>query len=315
MSYVKRFAVQSITRDREYDVCQGNKGSEMTYFTANPNGEAEKVQVLLRQLAKLKKLKIDLDFADIAVKGRGSKGNIVTKFPVKRIELKERGESTLEARKIWYDETVQRLNSDERGRLLGSFKGEDRLLIGRKNGTIKVVIPDLNLHFDSDMIYLEKLELDRPLSAVYFDGEKSRYFVKRFEWEGGEKEENIITAHAKSELSFLSNDSFPRIEMIFRKQAGGEQPEPEEVILHEFISVKGIKAKGNQLTTETLNRINGLDALPEPTPEVPEEQEEKVSEPEIKAGKEIDASTNNTSTSSEQSYNADDEAPQITLDF
>jgi len=258
VSYVKRFAVQSITRDREYDVSQGNKSSEMTYFTANPNGEAEKVQVHLRQLAKLKKLKIDLDFADIAVKGRGSKGNIVTKFPVKRIELKERGESTLEARKIWYDETVQRLNSDERGRLLGSFKGEDRLLIGRKNGTIKVVIPDLNLHFDSDMIYLEKLELERPLSAVYFDGEKSRYFVKRFEWEGGEKEENIITAHAKSELSFLSNDSFPRIEMIFRKQAGGEQPEPEEVILHEFISVKGIKAKGNQLTTETLNRINGL---------------------------------------------------------
>ena len=136
VSYVKRFAVQSITRDREYDVTIGSKGSHITYFTSNPNGEAEKVLVLLRQLAKLKKLKIDLDFAEIAVKGRGSKGNIVTKFPVKRIELRERGESTLEARKIWFDPAVQRLNSDERGRLVGSFKGEDRLLIATKNGTL-----------------------------------------------------------------------------------------------------------------------------------------------------------------------------------
>lgn len=318
VSYVKRFAVQSITRDREYDVSQGSQGSELTYFTANPNGEAEKVQVLLRQLAKLKKLKIDLDFADIAVKGRASKGNIVTKFPVKRIELKERGESTLEARKIWFDETVQRLNSDERGRLLGSFKGEDRLLVGRKNGTLKVVIPDLNLHFDSDMIYLEKLEVERPLSAVYFDGEKSRYFVKRFEWEGGEKEENIITAHPKSELNFLSNDSFPRIEMIFRKQPGGTQPEPEEVVLHEFISVKGIKAKGNQLTTETLNKISPLDSLAEPVTEVEVTKENEVSEPAVADGSVIGAvsqANDAAGSSSEESYDADDEAPQITLDF
>jgi len=313
VSYVKRFAVQSITRDREYDVSQGNKGSEVTYFTANPNGEAEKVQVLLRQLAKLKKLKIDLDFADIAVKGRGSKGNIVTKFPVKRIELKEKGESTLEARKIWYDPTVQRLNSDERGRLLGSFKGEDRLLIGRKNGTIRVVIPDLNLHFDSDMIYLEKLEMDRPISAVYFDGEKSRYFVKRFEWDGGDKEENIITAHVKSELCFISNDSFPRIEMVYRKQPGGDQPDPEQVNLHDFISIKGIKAKGNQLTTETLNKVIGIDSLPEPEDE--SKEADVVEEPvkEENTGSEI--ATSSEGVSSVQSYDADDEAPQITLDF
>lgn len=317
VSYVKRFAVQSITRDREYDVTQGNKGSEITYFTANPNGEAEKVLVLLRQLAKLKKLKIDLDFADIAVKGRGSKGNIVTKFPVKRVELKEKGESTLEARKIWYDNTVQRLNSDERGRLLGSFKGEDRLLIAQKNGTLKVVIPDLNLHFDPDMIYLEKLEMDRPLSAVYFDGEKSRYFVKRFEWEGGDKEENIITAHAKSELVFLSNDTHPRIQMIYRKQ-GGEQKDPEEVLISDFITVKGIKAKGNQLTTDTLNKVEALDSLPEPEPEVVE-TEDKVSEPasptssEGTDGSEIAAMPEKKPTIS--SYDADDEAPQITLDF
>ncbi|NCZ63586.1 MAG: DNA gyrase/topoisomerase IV subunit A, partial [Cellvibrionales bacterium] len=117
------------------------------------------------------------------MKGRASKGNIATKFSVKRIELKERGESTLEARKVWFDTTVQRLNSDGRGRLLGSFKGEDRILIGDKNGTLKVVVPELTLHFDPDMLYLEKLEEERPISAVYFDGEKDRYFVKRFLWE------------------------------------------------------------------------------------------------------------------------------------
>jgi topoisomerase-4 subunit A len=343
VSYVKRFAVQSITRDREYDVTTGSKGSHISYFTSNPNGEAEKVLVLLRQLAKLKKLKIDLDFANVAVKGRSSKGNIVTKFPVKRIELKEKGESTLEARKVWFDPAVQRLNSDERGRLVGSFKGEDRLLIGMKNGTLRVVIPELTLHFDADMIYLEKLEENRPISAVYFDGEKSRYFVKRFLWEGGDKEENIITAHPKSELSFLSNNTLPRIQMVYRKTKGDVR-DPEEVDLAAFISVKGIKAKGNQLTSDTLNKIEPLESLPEPDEtsiEVNEaEQESPIVEvepsTEAETAAEIDAAANveqvksvrpteaeeqSKSASSEpnrdekSSYDADDKAPQITLDF
>ena len=336
VSYVKRFSVTSITRDREYDITQGSKGSQLLYFTANPNGEAEVVTVMLRQLAKLKKLKFDLDFADIAVKGRASKGNIATKFSVKRIELKERGESTLEARKVWFDTTVQRLNSDGRGRLLGSFKGEDRILIGDKNGTLKVVVPELTLHFDPDMLYLEKLEEDRPISAVYFDGEKDRYFVKRFLWEGGDKEENIITAHPKSELVFLSNASLPRIEMVYRKQKGVEK-EPEEVLLSEFISVKGIKAKGNQLTSDTLNKVVGLepleepevevDELPEITPDGPvqEHQPDTVEEKEIS----VESSESKPADSQEKvvekpeitkeprkgSYGADDQAPQITLDF
>jgi len=336
VSYVKRFSVTSITRDREYDITQGSKGSRLLYFTANPNGEAEVVTVMLRQLAKLKKLKFDLDFADIAVKGRASKGNIATKFSVKRIELKERGESTLEARKVWFDTTVQRLNSDGRGRLLGSFKGEDRILIGDKNGTLKVVVPELTLHFDPDMLYLEKLEEDRPISAVYFDGEKDRYFVKRFLWEGGDKEENIITAHPKSELVFLSNASLPRIEMVYRKQKGVEK-EPEEVLLSEFISVKGIKAKGNQLTSDTLNKVVGLepleepevevDELPEITPDGPvqEHQPDTVEEKEIS----VESSESKPADSQEKvvekpeitkeprkgSYGADDQAPQITLDF
>jgi topoisomerase-4 subunit A len=330
VSYVKRFAVRSITRDREYGVTTGSKGSRITYFTSNPNGEAEKVLVLLRQLAKLKKLKIDLDFADIAVKGRGSKGNIVTKFPVKRIELKEKGESTLEARKIWFDPTVQRLNSDQRGRLVGSFKGEDRLLIAARNGTLRVVIPELSLHFDSDMIYLEKLEEEKPLSAVYFDGEKLRFFVKRFLWEGGDKEENIITAHPKSELNFLSNDALPRIQMVYRKSKG-EAREPEEVDLAEFITVKGVKAKGNQLTTETLNKIEPLESAPEPMSEPI--QDSAVEEQARVTGGVIEDAINLNETEptdtlepvqevppepkadEKGSYDADDEAPQITLDF
>ena len=309
VSYVKRFIVKSITRDREYDITQGYANSKITYLTVNPNGEAEKVQVLLRQLAKLKKLKIDLDFADIAIKGRASKGNIVTKFPVKRVELKEKGESTLEARKIWFDPTVQRLNSDERGRLLGSFKGEDRLLIGLKNGTLKVVVPELSLHFDSDMIYLEKLEADRPISAVYFDGEKARYFVKRFEWEGGDRETNIITAHAKSELSYLSNATQPVIEMVYRKQ-GGQAKDPEKVVLSEFIAVKGIAAKGNQLTTDTINKVVGLDPLPEPEPQTAVE----VGEP-VLDGPVVENTPPAAAAPSPKPFEGEDEPPQITLDF
>ena len=308
MSYVKRFIVKSITRDREYELTQGFANSKITYLTVNPNGEAEKVFVLLRQLAKLKKLKIDLDFADLAIKGRASKGNIVTKFPVKRIELKEKGESTLEARKVWFDSTVQRLNSDERGRLLGSFKGEDRLLIASNNGTLKVVVPELSLHFDSDMMYLEKLDVSKPISAVYFDGEKGRYFVKRFDWEGGDKEINIITAHPKSELSYLSNASRPVIEMIYRKQ-GGDSKDPETVILSDFISVKGIAAKGNQLTTDTLNKVVGLDPLPEQEPQSVVEELPQLNGPVVEETLEKDYSP------AEKPFMGEDEPPQITLDF
>lgn len=317
VSYVKRFSVQSITRDREYDISQGSKGSKAWYFTANSNGEAEKVQVHLRQLAKLKKLKIDLDFADIAIKGRASKGNIVTKFPIKRVELKELGESTLAARKVWFDPTVQRLNSDERGELLGSFKGEDRLLIALKNGTLKVVVPDLSLHFDPDTIYLKKLIPERPLSAVYFDGEKSRYFVKRFNWESGDNEENIVTAHPKSSLDFLSNDTHARVEILFRKIKGVAK-EPQEVVLSEFISVKGIKAKGNQLTTETVNKIVPLESLAEPVrdSEVDDQNgQEEVSEDPSLDGPIIEPTKTSEPSPDLSSYEDDDEAPQITLDF
>ena len=154
---VKRFNVVSITRDKEYPITKGTPGSKLLYFTMNPNGEAEVVTVLLRQSGSIKKLKFDLDFADLLVKGRAAKGNIVTKYSVKRIELKEKGLSTLKPRKIWFDETVQRLNVDQRGELLGDFTSEDRLLIIDQNGIVKTVVPEITLHFNDAMIVLEML--------------------------------------------------------------------------------------------------------------------------------------------------------------
>ena len=208
-SYIKRFSITSVTRDKAYDLTQGNKGSQITYFTANPNGEAEIVTVLLRQVASIKKLKWDIDFADILVKGRGTKGNIVTKYAVKRIELKQKGVSTLKPRKIWFDDAIRRLNVDGRGELLGEFKGEDKLLIITQSGMIKTVTPDMSLHFDNDMIVLEKWRKDKPISAIYFEGEKERYYIKRFLIENENKEEQFISDHPKTVLQIVSTEYRP----------------------------------------------------------------------------------------------------------
>ncbi|WP_434036125.1 DNA gyrase/topoisomerase IV subunit A [Formosa sp. 4Alg 33] len=264
-TYVKRFAVTAITRDKEYDLTNGNKGSTCLYFSANPNGEAEVVTVLLRQVGSIKKLKWDLDFSDIIIKGRASKGNLVSKFPVKKIELKEKGISTLKPRRIWFDDTVQRLNVDGRGELLGEFKGEDRILIITQSGLIKTILPELTVHFDSDMIVLEKWKPNKPVSAVYFEGEKERYYVKRFLVENENKEEVFISDHEKSQLEIVSTDNYPVVEIVFGKERGKDQKENQIVNLEEFIAVKGIKALGNQLTTDKVKQINLLEPLPSET--------------------------------------------------
>ena len=173
-TYVKRFNVTSITRDKEYDLTNGKKGSVVTYFSANPNGEAELVSVYLRAVSSVKKLRLEVDFADILIKGRASKGNIVTKHSVKSIELKEKGLSTLKPRKIWFDDTVQRLNVVERGELVGEFRGEDRILVITQKGIVKTIIPEITARFDDDMIVMEKWVPKKPISAIYFDGEKER---------------------------------------------------------------------------------------------------------------------------------------------
>ena len=273
-SFVKRFNVSGVTRDKEYDLTQGKQGSMVLYFSHNPNGEAEVVNVLLRQVGSIKKLKFDLDFAAIGIKGRASKGNTVTKHPIKKIELKEKGISTLRPRKIWFDDSVQRLNVDGRGELLGEFRPNDRLLIINQSGKIKTIIPELSTHFDQDMIVLEKWIPKKPVSAIYYDGEKDRYFVKRFLIENENKEEIFISEHEKSQLEIVSTDYRPMAEVVFAK-AKGIQKENITINFEEFIAIKGIKALGNQLTTDKIKQINLLESLPyeEPKEEIPEEIE------------------------------------------
>lgn len=285
-SYIKRFNVTGVTRDKMYDLTQGNASSQVLYFSSNPNGEAEIVTILLRQVGSVKKLKWEMDFAQIAIKGRASKGNLVTKYPIKKIEMKEKGISTLRPRKVWFDDSVQRLNVDGRGELLGEFKPNDRLLIVSQSGKVKTIIPELSTHFDDDMIVLEKWNPNKPISVVYFEGEKERYYVKRFLVDNENKEEIFISEHEKTKVEIVSTDWIPRIEVIFSK-VKGIQKENLEVNLEEFIAVKGIKALGNQLTADKVKQINLLDPLPyeEPIEEVeePETDDSKIEEevPEI----------------------------------
>ncbi|MBD0823070.1 DNA gyrase/topoisomerase IV subunit A [Aestuariibaculum marinum] len=266
-SYIKRFNVTSVTRDREYDLTNGNKGSTLLYFSANPNGEAEVVTILLRQAGSIKKLKWDIDFADILIKGRQSKGNLVTKYTIKKVELKEKGVSTLKPRKIWFDETVQRLNVDGRGELLGEFRGEDKLLIINQKGVVKTVTPEVTLHFDNDMIVLEKWIPKKPVSAIYYNGERELYYVKRFLIENEGREESFIPEHENSRLEIVSTDWLPMAEVEFVKERGKDRKENLEVNLEEFIAIKGISAIGNQLTKDKVKQINLLDPLPFEEPE------------------------------------------------
>jgi topoisomerase-4 subunit A len=286
-SFIKRFNVSGVTRDKLYDLTQEKAGSMVLYFSANPNGEAETVTILLRQVGSVKKLKWDVDFADIMIKGRASRGNTVSKYPIKKIELKEKGISTLRPRKVWFDDTVQRLNVDGRGELLGEFKPNDRLLIINQSGKLKTIIPELTTHFDEDMIVLEKWNPKKPISCIYYDGEKERYFVKRFLVENENKEEIFISEHEKSQLEIVSTDWRPVAEVIYAK-VKGVQKENQVVDLEQFIAVKGIKALGNQLTADKLKQINLLDPLPY---EEPEEEPEVIASTEGEEGENPDIPT------------------------
>jgi topoisomerase-4 subunit A len=218
-------------------------------------------------VGSIKKLKWDMDFADVLIKGRASKGNIVTKYSVKRIELKEKGVSTLKPRKIWFDDIVRRLNVDGRGELLGEFKGDDMLLVVTQKGVAKTFIPNLSTHFDEDMVILEKWNPNKPLSAIYYEGEKDRYYVKRFMIENENKEELFISEHPKSFLELVSTDWRPVVEIEFIKPRGKDVKPNQIIDIEDFISIKGIKALGNQLTSDKVKNINALDPLPfeEPT--------------------------------------------------
>ena len=281
-SFIKRFAVTSITRDRAYELTTGSKNSKVLYFSANPNGEAEIVTINLRQVGSIKKLKWDIDFAEIIIKGRNSRGNVVSKYSVKRIDLKEKGVSTLKPRKIWYDDTVKRLNVDGRGDLIGEFRGEDRLLIINQEGIVKTILPELSSHFDNSMIVIEKWVPKKPITVIHYDGEKEKYFLKRFLIENENKAECVISDHNQSFLELVSTDWKPMLQIIFAKERGKDRREDLEINAEDFISIKGIKASGNQLTPYKVNQVNALEPIPYEPPEVkPAIEIEVVDEEEV----------------------------------
>jgi len=325
---MKRFPVTSITRNKDYSLTKSNKGSKVLYFTANPNGEAESVTVNLKKLAKLKTLKIDVDFAKLAIKGKGAGGNIVTKNPVRKIELKSAGVSTLSARKIWFDDNVQRLNVDQRGELLGAFKAEDKILTIHQSGEIELKSFDISNHFDEDMIVIEQNNPKKPVSAIYYDGNKKAYYVKRFLVENTMNRFSFITDNDDSQLEVVSTDWKPQVELVFVKEKGKDR-KTEIINIEEFISVKGEKALGNKLTSKKVKEINLLEPLPY-TEEVIEIVEEEIIEKieaiekVVEVKPEIELTITNkdeekqTTTEDKKDYSEDDDeytGGQITLEL
>ena len=280
VSYVKRFSVVGVTRDKEYDLTKGTKGTRTLYFTANPNGEAEVVNVQLKPHTKLKKLQFDEDFALIAIKGRNSIGNIITKYPVKKIVLKSKGISTLAGRKIWYDDILRRLNADGRGKYLGEFDGDDKILTVLASGIYELTSFDLNNHFDDKMILIEKYEPARVFSAVHIDGKSKNYMVKRFVFDNLAigKQTSIISDEPGSKLVFITGNKQPIVKLDQLK--GKEQtPESIEINLAELIDIKGMRAMGNRLSQHVIKKI---ELLPEMEAEVPEAEvaiPEEIDEP------------------------------------
>ncbi len=278
--YMKRFAVTGITRDKEYDLSNGKAGSKLEYFTANPDGAAEVLQVILRPKPNLRKTKFDVDFSKLAVKGRGSKGNLLTRYPVNKITLKERGASTLGAIPIWFDETVRRMNDTGHGRYLGRFSGDDRVLAIMANGTYQLFPFVLSTHFPDDAVTVVKWDPKAVISAVYWEGDKQQYQVKRFLAESAKDAVPFITDHPESKLAVHSLVHHPRIRVSFDKRSN-DRPE-EEVDLEAFIGVKGVKALGNRLTPFKVKELELLDAVFVPmTPDLEEVQGMLISEDEV----------------------------------
>ena len=274
---MKRFYVNSITRDTEYDLTKGTKGSKMLYFSVHPNGEREVVSVMLRPRPHLKRLRFDIDLGALLIKGRNSAGNRVTKEIIQKIVQKEVGGSTLAARKIWYDQVVGRLNDEGRGKFLGSFKGEDRILTLYKTGEYRLSSFDLATHFDEDMIHIEKWISDRPISAVYYDAEKELHYVKRFTCEvTQDKRVSFITEAPGSYLDLVSTAYRPEAKIVFNKLLKETKNLPDQVLnLADLIDVKGMKAQGNQLTKMKVKEIvltHPIDEGKEPWPNAQEEE-------------------------------------------
>ena len=255
--FMKRFPVTGVTRDKQYDLTRTPKGSEVLYFTSNPNGESEIVEIQLKPMPGLRKVQWDINFADLAVKGRNSMGNVVTKYIIKKVVLKQKGLSTLGALDIWFDDTVNRLNTDKRGAFLGSFAPDDKILTIMQSGNYKLTSFDLATHFDDDMMLIEKFIPNKPITAIYLEGESKTYFVKRFLVEPMDKKILFISESDGSRLEIATSEALPVLEIKFNKVKDKELP-IEKINLVDFIGVKGYKAKGNKLAYSKVKEINLL---------------------------------------------------------
>lgn len=276
VAYAKRFAVGGVTRDKDYDLTKGTKGSQVLYFTANPNGEAEVIRVHLRAKPKLKKLFFDYDFKNLAVKGRGSMGNILSRNAVKRVDLKDAGVSTLGARKIWYDETVKRLNVDGRGQFLGEFKGDDRILTLMENGDYRLMGFDLGNHFEEDMIHIVKHYPQRVVTAIYRENKSGYWYIKRFCIEPGDKRQSFVEEENSRFVTFSLNAE-PQLKVVFDAKANKKEIEDLLVSPSEFIGVKGFKAKGKRLSNYAIKKVEWLEPLqPDPDYELLQKEEEQA---------------------------------------
>jgi topoisomerase IV subunit A len=290
---MKRCAITGITRDKEYSLTKGAPESQILYFTANPNGEAEVVRITLRPRPRLKSLILDLDFGQIAIKGRDAQGNILTRYAIHKIVLKEKGVSTLGGQKIWYDEAVQRLNIDGKGKLLGEFRPGDRILEMTKAGFYRLTSSDLTTHFEDDVFTVEKFRSNKVYSAIYYDGEQKSYYLKRFVFEVTTNLTNFTTEDEGTKLVCISGYQHPRFEI---KYGGAHKTRPVDIIsAEEFIAVKGVKAKGKRLTTFVVGQVTEVEPL------IPDE--EFISPPEI-----TDQDTDNDTDNNE-------DPPQMSLEM
>ena len=273
-TYIKRFNVTAMTRDREYDLTQGTPGSRVLYFSANPNGEAEVIKVTLEVTSKMKKIFLEKDFSDIGIKSRTAKGNILTKHTVNRISLKSHGRSTLGGRKVWFDTDVNRLNYDGRGRLLGEFNDGDSILVVLDNNEFYISNFDANNHYEDNIKIIEKWDPDKVWTAVLYDADNDNYpYIKRFNMEATKRHQNFLGDNPNSRLVLLTDTPYPRIRVTFKPAESRDgnplQRPPMEIDMEQFVGVKGFKAKGKRISTWDVENIEELEPLrvPEPEPE------------------------------------------------
>lgn len=281
--YMKRFNITSVTRDKEYDLTQEKPGSKVLYFTANPNGEAESIKVTLRPNVHVKKLVFDKDFKELSIKGRQAMGNILTKYEVQKITLKQRGGSTLGGRKVWYDPDVMRLNYDARGEFLGEFHSEDQILVVLKNGDFYTSNFDLNNHYEQDILIMEKYDMEKVWTAVLYDADQQGYpYLKRFYLESNNRKQNVLGENKDSELIALSSESFPRFKVTFGQ--GDSFREPLIVDADTFVGIKSFKAKGKRISTFAIESIEEVEPIKQDSPkEVEEKEAETETEPQANA--------------------------------